>query len=220
LAFFRDLSINLRIQIAREGEEEYYISALQDIKEKEISIAIPYRAGIPLALRAGDRVVVNFAGENEAFRFSTTVLGRRSDRIPLYSLAFPETIERVQRREHVRAPVMLEAGIAEVIPGKEWNFEQARSLDISAGGMKIFSPKPYPVNTILMVRFTLPKKGNAARMTVKAKVVRQDAVLTDGRRSYLLGVRFVDITSRQQDEIFSFIFSKMTELGRLRVKDK
>ncbi|MCL6639437.1 MAG: flagellar brake domain-containing protein [Firmicutes bacterium] len=223
----KNLRVNMRIEVAREGEEEYYTSSIQDIKKDVILISIPYRARLPLSLWTGQKVNVRFMGDNEVFSFDSTVQGTISDGIPLYELAVPERLTRVQRRNHVRVPATLEIRLREATDGAAsgGGFDEqgetiVKSINISAGGLKFLAEKKYPAGTVLMVRFSLPKDGGIVYIDARAKVVRCENVGDDDKGRYAVAVKFVKISPFHQDVIYSYVFQRMRELSRLRVAGK
>lgn len=211
------LAINQRIMVALEGTDEYYVSSVEDITADTVYIAVPYRRQVPLMLSPGDRVTVQFTGENECFSFTTTVTDRREDRILLYGLAFPDEIKRIQRRRDVRLCLLMDVQYAEVPEGDtEPVFKAGQALDISAGGMRLVCDKEYPLGTVLLVKFRLPLRNSFFETVARAEVVRTEPVALEKKRLYHCGVKFLDMPQSHKDKIFSFIFWKMMEQARLR----
>lgn len=211
------LYINLKIDVARAGEYDYYQSVVQDVDEDSFYISVPYLRRVPLRLMRGERVVVRFAGENESYMFETRVIGLYRDKITLYRLAAPAALERVQRRSYVRLPVAMEVSIAEMPErGYSPRYKKATALDISAGGMRIAVKTPYREGTIFFVRFVLPIKDGQSEMILKARAIRCITVRNEDEVIYHLGLEFIDISQRQRDMIVGFIFDRMTENSLFR----
>jgi c-di-GMP-binding flagellar brake protein YcgR len=227
LVLQKDLHISMKIEVAREDEGTYYISSIQDIKKGVILIAIPYLAGEPLNLQSGQKVNIKFSGANEAYSFATIVQGMVNDTIPLYILAVPQHLERVQRRSYVRVPANLEINLKKTLNDDEMKFDSAeqdvivvRSLNISAGGLKFICDQRHPLNTAFGLNFSLPGEGRNIQISATANVVRREELDRDGKRRYAVSLAFLEINSYQQDEIVSYIFKRMVELGRMRVAGK
>jgi len=211
------LSVNQRILVALEGTDEYYVSSVEDITADEVFISVPYRRQVPLLLSRGDRVTVQFTGENECFAFNTTVTTRREDKILLYGLAFPDEIKRIQRRRDVRLSIILDVQYAEAPEGDaEPVFRAGQALDISAGGMRLVCEKEYPPGTVLLVKFRLPLRNSFFETAARAEVVRTEPVALEKKRLYHSGIKFLDMPQNHRDKIFSYIFWKMMEQARLR----
>ncbi|MEW6572630.1 MAG: flagellar brake domain-containing protein [Bacillota bacterium] len=211
------LAVNQRIIVALEGSGEYYVSSVEDITSEEVFISVPYRRQIPLMLSRGDRVRVEFSGDNECFAFVTAVTGRREEGILLYSLAFPDEIERIQRRRDVRLAVMLDVAYALAPEGDAAAvFKEAKALDLSAGGIRLVTDQDYPPGTFLLVKFRLPMRNDFFETVTKAEVIRTEPVVLEKKRLHHLGLKFIDMPQAHKDKIFSYIFWKMMEQARLR----
>jgi c-di-GMP-binding flagellar brake protein YcgR len=225
LSVDKRLQINLKIGLTREGKEANYISSIQDVVGNEIHIAIPYCERIPLDLKSGDIVTVNFTGESELYSFKAKVLGKQNDVIPLYRLTMSEQIKRIQRRKYVRIPVRLRIMITQVdavdenlSEGDEPNI--VRSVDISAGGMKFYSGKRYSLNKGLLVEFFVTKQEHKVQIKALAKIVRCQKINVQGITRYLHSIEFTGIGPGQQDDIFHYVFTRMREIGRMLVSGK
>lgn len=211
------LAVNQRILVALEGSEDLYASSVEDITSEEVFISVPYRRQIPLMLSRGDRVKVQFSGDNECFSFVTAVTGRREEGILLYSIAFPDEIRRIQRRRDVRLAVLLDVAYAPAPIGDEAAvFKEAKALDLSAGGIRLVTEHEYPPGASLLVKFRLPMRNDFFETVSKAEVMRTEAVVLDKKKLYHLGLKFVDLPQSHKDKIFSYIFWKMMEQARLK----
>jgi len=211
------LAVNQRIVVALEESEEFYVSSVEEITPEEVFISVPYRRRMPLMLSRGDRVKVEFPGNNEYFSFMTAVTGRREEGVLLYSLAFPEKIKRIQRRRDVRLAVLLDVAYAPLPEGDgAAAFKEAKALDLSAGGLRLVTEQEHPPGTMLLVKFRLPLRKESFETVTKAEVVRTEPVMLEKRRLFHLGLKFVDLPQAHRDKIFSFIFWKMMEQARLR----
>lgn len=209
------IQINLKIRVNRKGEKNWYASSVQDIDRNSFSISIPTLGASPLILKPGEQVNIAFVLEMSRFEFETKVIGRRYDNIPLYVMALPKRYVRVQLREFVRIPVILEVKYA-VLPddGKQPTFNICSSLDLSGGGMKLLLEEKYPESDKLILRFTLPFKTCAEEIEAVGRVVR---VWRETESTlYQTAVKFERISRKQQDLIVRFILMKMSEQRRLR----
>jgi c-di-GMP-binding flagellar brake protein YcgR len=211
------LTISQRIEVSLEGTEEYYVSAVEDITADTIYIAVPYRSQIPLLLSEGDRVNVKYIGDSELFFFETSVVGRREDKVLLFGISFPEKLKRVQRRRDVRLCTLHDVFYAEIPEENERPvFKHANALDLSAGGLRLVTDKPFEVGTRLQLKFQLPVRDTFYEIATKAQVKRQEPILMDNQRVYHLGLEFLELPQNQKDKIFSYIFWKMMEQKRLQ----
>jgi len=209
------LFVNQKIQVLKKEGRDWFISSIQDIRGGVISIAIPYLGERPLILRAGDEIKVRFTMENCSYIFDTKVIGEATDNIKLYRLAYPEAIDRVQQRMHVRLPVMLD--VEYTVPGRDPKKTslKAVTVDLSGGGAKLAVRERINENTRLLLKFTLPLRSRPEPLELEALVVRSMKVEPE-RELYHLGVKFINTTRHQEDLIVRFVFEKMAQQKRLR----
>mgnify|MGYP005835122259 CR=1 FL=1 len=215
--FFPDLKVRQKIMVARRGEKEWFFSTIQDIRDGELFIEQPRQRERVLVFHPGEEVEVRITGENASYVFFTRVLGRTRDQIPLYRLAPPETIQRVQQRRFVRFPVSLEVFYAFPPDEKKRRprYLKGLSLDLSGGGVRLAVREPVEEGAVLQLRFTLPLKRGLKEIKTEGKVVRCWKSEKEGAAGYEIAVEFLDIGRTQQDYIVNFIFSRMAEQGRL-----
>ncbi|MGO0121714.1 flagellar brake protein [Desulfothermobacter acidiphilus] len=211
-----ELTVSQRVQVARAGEEDYYVSTVEDITDEAIFIALPYRQRSPLMLEVGDRVKVLFPGESECFWFSSTVRARLEEgKVILYALTLPTTVKRVQRRRDVRLYETMPVEFAPYREGEEPAWQPTLALDLSAGGVRIASPRAYEPGSTLWVRFRLPLRNEELEIATPARVARCEPVVLEGKRLYHLGLEFLQLSRSQKDKIFSYVFWRMMEKRRL-----
>jgi len=209
------LKINQNVLVTRAGgEDDWYATSVQDINDKEFCISIPTKESIPLILMSGEAVKVSFVHDNSRFEFEARVKGRRQDNVPLYVLTLPKEYKRVQMRGFVRVPVIMEVCYARVPEeGKQPVFNRGDTLDLSGGGMRLLIKEDYPVDTRLIIKFTLPLKTGPEEIEVVGRVVRSWS--HEQTRLRQVAVEFVKIYRRQQDLVVRFILSKLSEQRRL-----
>lgn len=209
------LRVNLNIKVTRaSGEEDWYSSSVQDVGPGTFYIAVPTQGPNPLVLGRGEKVRVTFVNEMSRYEFTTAVVGWRQDNIPLYELLIPGELRRIQLREFVRVPVMLDVEYAEDTgEGARPSYKKCTALDISGGGVRLLTKKEMPAGTRLFLRFTLPLKTGPEEMELKGKVVRSWS--DPETRNHQCGVQFVGISRRQQDLIVRYVLFKLSEQRRL-----
>lgn len=210
------IEINQIIHITRAGDHiDDYVAKVQDLDEHNFYISVPSKGPNSLILRKGDRVKVSFISEECRFLFNTKMMGLRNENIMLYALAIPEEYERVQQRAFYRLPIIMEVNYA-IMPeeGKNPVFVKSESLDLSGNGMKIVSKNDYAPDTMLLLKFNLPFKNGPVAMEVTGQVQR--SWLEENAKRYNLGVKFVNMSLRQEDSIVRFVLTKTVEQNRLR----
>ncbi|WP_027363312.1 flagellar brake protein [Desulfotruncus alcoholivorax] len=214
------LKIGQKIQVRRKDGKEWYNSGIQDIRAGYIHIIMPFLKEIPLVLRRNEQVAVRFFSENSSFIFDTNVVGEINDNIKLYRLDYPQKINRVQQRSHVRLPVIIDVEYAvleeeEKEKNKKAAYKKTTTVDLSGGGMKLLTREKIEPGTKILLVISLPLKNRPELLEIKSVVVR--CVKVDPNREvYHLGIKFEDISLSQEDKIVRFVFEKMARQKRLR----
>ena len=163
-----------------------------------------------MVLSRGERIQVQILLAGERIEFKSTVFGKRYDNIPLFTLSMPDDYKRVQLRNFVRLPIMMDAFYA-VIPEDPEDvpqFIKTTTLDLSGGGIRIAVDKNYPSGTKLLLKFTLQIKNMNHEVEVTGKVAR--SYYPDNTNTILAATEFTNITRRQEDLIVRFIINKMS----------
>lgn len=210
------LRLNLPVKVAKSSDNTYFASIIQDIREEYFAIMLPYHEGRPLILISGDEVLIRFVQEKESYLFVTTVLSRQKEsNLFLYLLKLPEKIEQVQNRLYVRLPVIMKVWRADLPAGKQDPaFLKTKTLDLSAGGMKIVFDRFYQKEDLVLLKFSLPSPAkndsiNLIEFNTRARVVRCETVISN--KLYHAGIEFLDLKENQRDKIFNFIFREMSK---------
>lgn len=211
----KGLRINHNLKITRSGgEEEWYVSKVQDISDAGLCISVPVKGANPLVLGIGETVKITFIMEMSRYEFETRITRWRHDNILLYELAWPEKIRRIQLREFVRVSCIIEVEYAELPQeGRQPVFKPCDSLDLSGSGMRLLVQKEYPAGTRLMLKWVLPFPGFEEQIEVMGKVVRSRP--DRNARKYLTGIQFEEISRRQQDLIVRYVLRRLSEQRRL-----
>ncbi|AFL72532.1 PilZ domain-containing protein [Thiocystis violascens] len=97
------------------------------------------------------------------------------------------------RRQHPRAPLGCEVQLQPInsqLAGTAGCSYDSVSCDISAGGMRIWSDRPYPTKTRLLLAFECDAQGWSGVTSCVGSVVWIDPHPAEGR--CLLGIKFGD----------------------------
>jgi len=119
----------------------------------------------------------------------------------LLTLNYSETVSTADRRLYPRAsiaillfyaPYDMEKGLV------DWDkIERTSTVDLSAGGVRFVSFKPYPLNTKFCLFFDL----EAGSHLYYARVVRVE----EGESHYLIASEFFDISVRERAELAEYV---------------
>lgn len=127
-----------------------------------------------------------------------------------------------QRQFH-RLPSRLEVDYSELKWG-EGNTLTGMTENVSANGILLRSPKPYPLGTILKIHFRIaglqwhragfhkPNTPETQHITILGRVVRiEENPPGDGQPVYDIGVVFVNIDPDDQEALMNYIETKRKE---------
>lgn len=153
-----------------------------------------------------------FQGDNQLFAFDTKVVKRISDAQMTLRYAFnlpdEKKIKRIQRREYLRVPEMIDVTVL-AADGESFESFETTSLDVSAGGMKIIANRaPVEVDESLVVVFRIEdEQGSPQLFRLKSRLVR----IHKQEVKEELSLAFEDLTPREQETILRFCFRVQLE---------
>lgn len=206
-----DLKINQLIEIEIENNDlsiERLPGRIEEVRAPYLVVSMPMKHGVMMPLRTGQDIVVVVSVRSGFFAARTKVLGRKRDPIPVLILEMPQEFKNIgQRRQYVRLEIALPVEFRLLGSNRELAVEQGTTSDISGGGVFMVSnvclDPGQQVNMCLWL-------GKQDIIECRGVVVRshQDA---DKRKTYCTGVKFLDISEKQRDKIFNFIFAKQRE---------
>lgn len=202
----------LRVQVEGRSEGKTKIASIHD---QVIWIESPSEIDTlkTFFLHEGDAMrVYFFKGEEQLYAFDTVVSKRMSDKqLTLrYAFVLPDEkkIKRVQRREYLRVPEMIDVMVS-AEDGQAFSSFETTSLDISAGGMRIVANRaPIAIDESLIVGFDIPDdRGVTQSFRVKSRLVRihEQAVKQE------LSLCFEELSHRDQETILRYCFRAQLE---------
>lgn len=204
---FEGLSIQI---VVHEGEYKgRYKTKIEEIGQKIISIGIPVLDSQFIPLRVGTPMEVVFADDISAYSFSTIILKRYDIPIPTLIIAYPEIINKLQRRRFVRVQAV--SAVKYRIMENETVSQEKQGFmhDISGGGMLIQTKEAIPAQALLMLELVLC----SIPLKLTAVVIRCQK---EDDKTFLVSMEFCDITEKIRDKIISLVFEiqrKMRKKG-------
>lgn len=205
--------INEQVSMRPEGGDRWETTAVQDVRDGMMAVSTPgpsYGAG---HIRPGQRWVVRYFDEMREYRFTARIRSVQRTPVALAWLELPAQVEEIQRRQHVRLPVILPAHVW-VEAGEEEGDTPglpASTVDISAGGVQLRLADALPAAGSYRVAIELAEGPVTARARRVRSVERR---LPDGRCHWDYGFAFVEIDPADQDRIVRFIFTEQRRLRR------
>lgn len=204
--------INQIVEI--EVEEGYDFSGsfrtrVEDIRENSLVLGMPMEKSNYIPLRPGSEVIVWYWDDSASYAFYCRVRDRIREPIPLIVLEWPPfKTEKIQRRNFVRVPVNLELDFAIDGQSEKEEFQKVIIRDLSGGGAQFISKTKLAKGEILKIRLFLPQKT----IECKAKVMWVYTEIIDKRERYLVGIKYLDISEKTQDQIIEYVFQRQREL--------
>ncbi|MDN5346766.1 MAG: hypothetical protein PWP65_330 [Clostridia bacterium] len=209
------LRINQQVHIQAEGRKESLRSLVQDVGEEVFTVMAG--SGEEEIFHRGDEVRVVFYTGEARYEFTTQVLGRVLEPVPVYVLARPVEIKRVQAREFVRVKAALEVRYQVLTEGDLARLKALRprkkavSIDISGGGMQLVLREELKEGDLLLLALEIPQQESFVRLTLLGRVKRVVLQEQKGYRHYVAGVAFEDISERERDVIIGYVFRRLLE---------
>lgn len=202
--------INSKVEIL--WHDGNYKSDIQNVTENMIAISVPIKDGQYIPLSKGEKITAIYYANGNVYEFESVVTGRAHDRIPVIYLEMPSNIVKVQRRNHVRVPLIADISCAlvkknltiEQIGSNDIDFFNAFTLDMSGGGIKIVTKRKVSVGDRLLITVSLKDET----LNLQGQIIR---VEKDFEKRSVCGVNFVDMDNKTTEKLIRIIFQIMRE---------
>lgn len=204
------LKIGQRVEFYVEGDETRYASRIEDMTDDMLEVAMPMnRQGVPIIPRDGEKLYGVAVGHQCRFRFFTLFkgIGRKDDRISIWYVTVPDTMERFQNREFVRVKVNLKVIVKLVDEdGTIHEDELVPVVDLSGSGICLAFEHEVKPNTKAGVVITgIPGAGT---IDVMCRVVRCSPVeRSDESVIYHVGAAFQHLPRAVSNKIIRYLFA-------------
>lgn len=189
-----------------------YKSNIQNVTDKYISISIPTKDGQYIPLKKDDRIMAIYYNGANVYQFSSVVIDRAVDGIPIINVEIPSKLQKVQRRNHFRIPLIVDVACAIVgkdksiteIGNNQIDFFNAFTLDVSGGGLKLVTKQKVHRGDKLLITITLKDQS----FSMNGEIAR---VEKNKDNTYLCGVNFVNNETKTTEKLVKIIFGIMRE---------
>lgn len=183
---------------------------LSFVDKRELEIAVPREDGHEVVVPPEYKVLLELVLPDGLRRMSAYVKSRTASKPPGLLLDWPETDERIQRRDNVRVSVMFQVFVRpEVGPGKYGTRINGTVVDVSAGGARVLVPEPLWEG--LNVELALQIPGIGERMCA-GKVIRSlESTNATSAYQFSIGVQFNEISEAVKRDITKFVFDTQLE---------
>ncbi|MDR3563182.1 MAG: flagellar brake domain-containing protein [Negativicutes bacterium] len=206
--------IDILVDDPETSKRRIYYSRIEDVHNDTLVIGAPYSQGFYLPPRIGRELSARVTSDACAYFFKTRLRGYVHEPIPLWTIAMPVDIERVQMRSFVRLGVNLDVTLTVIDPDKPVTTITTITKDISAGGLRVLLAQPMPPETKLDI--TLPlEEGSVVQAT--GELVR---VIMPEREhdKYELAIKYSKIDERARNLIVKYIFKKQVERRKKEIE--
>jgi c-di-GMP-binding flagellar brake protein YcgR len=204
--------VNQNIMIEILSHELSCKSNIADIGEAEILISIPLNREIIGLLSLGTKLEITFSSGESKFQFTTEILGRTRENIPLLRLAKPKEsdIIKIQQRENVRVNSNLRLIVDE---------HELHTINISAGGALFSSKSDFVIHEGegLTGILYIPDERSKEPVPIpfESKVIRVTWMKEIGKN--FVAIEFTSIKRPDQMKIIQHCFEKQRKM-RLKVR--
>ncbi|MCB2359337.1 flagellar brake protein [Clostridium estertheticum] len=203
-----DFKLNKKLEIL--VDEKYFNSNVQDVTEDYIAISIPTNSGEYLPLSNGSIIDVIYYEEENIYKFSSSIIGRKFENIPILLLAKPEEIKKIQRRRYVRVPLIKTAKYINLKNEPKVNLStiddskylKAVLVDLSGGGMRVKVSEEIKDNDFLLVALTV----NEEEVLIVGQTKR---IMKDDDSRFICGLSFEFLDNATQEQLIRYIFQLM-----------
>lgn len=219
------------------SDKKVYYSLLVDIDaEDRLTVTMPIEAGKVVPLTVGERYWLVFYTHSGIYQAKALIIAReRQGNVHVMILRALTELERIQRRQFYRIECVMdveyrimgeiEAKGYEILrtkayktmedrikikrllvpSGNEWN--KGVAVDISGGGMRFNTKQNHENPDYLELRFLLNIGAVTKEIITPARVIRYAAV-KNSLDTKEFRVEFVEISTKQREDIVQYVFNE------------
>ena len=210
----KDLKPNLLVSIVVKdsGNRGLYHSRIEEVGDSHLMLAAPIKQGALVALSEGANIEVQIASRDLNCSFSSKVLRRVRHPIPMLLVELPAKAIRLQRRAWVRVPTVMNLSYLLLTEDdSEPAPVEAKTIDISGGGMLFATREDIKPESFLVLKFSL---FPGEEMEMLGRVVRVSKQIEERMRPIRVAVEFQGVDNRERGQITRYVFERQRELIR------
>ena len=199
-----------------------YISQLLDVFDSNnVIIAVPSHETKFMLIPTDTRIRVIFQDKNQGLLsfIGTIVKKQKNENMLTFHTRIDSPFEKIQRRNHFRLECVLDAAYFLCNESEEQSemltdsaareYKKALTKNLSGSGACIVTDEDIPKNSRIEVVICL---GKAISIKVLCNVARSSALDTLCVRKFAIGLHFIKITAKDENELVKFIFNKQRAL--------
>lgn len=178
------------------------------IRNDLVALAPPCVGGAAIPLPLNQAMLITFRSHGVPCQIPAKLVQAPAASSEWYWARVTGPLVRNQRRSDARVPVVIPVTIRPENASTDADEVSASTVDASLGGLQLASPREFAVYDRLGLSLDL------AGVTLRApgEVIRSSAE-TD-RRSWRLGVRFLDMTGSDRRRLMNFLLDRQRALRR------
>jgi c-di-GMP-binding flagellar brake protein YcgR len=207
-------------------DERNYVSQIFDFDGDDIIAALPMYEGHLVTLEVDSRLDCYFYTPRGIFRGTARITSRYKEKnLYLMKLEQEGELRKFQRRQYYRLPCNIGAQmrtleVAEVLDYSagqepvetlETVYESGVIVDISGGGVRIFTPQKYEKDDYLYVKFSIDMNVGRRDLELLTRVVM--CIESHGKDDYYdVRVQYKDIPPQIRDSIVKYIYEQQRKI--------
>lgn len=209
--FKLEVNLNVEIEVLDGPYKGTYKTVIDNLDANRISFGLPIMKGVPVPLGLNSVVKVTYMDAIAIYSFDGAIVDRVNDPRPLFTVAYPKEVKRIQRRSFVRCDVRFPLTFHKLSPTMEVLLKDQKAIveDVSGGGLRLETETQLELGDLLDIYLDLPNKDKVIAL---GKVVRVFPKPSAKPELFSIGVFFEFIEERDRDKIMRFIFEKQREL--------
>lgn len=204
------------------ADKEMFLSQIIDLKDDSIICTMPVSKGKLIVLETGTLLEAFFYAGKNLYRADCVIRSRgKEGNIFTMELELKSSLVKFQRREYFRLECTIQADVITLTDDEKKEFidtgkvpvnllmseDKGVIVDISGGGLRLFSKKQFEQGSIVNIIFTINVNGKEKKMSLAAKVVL--SVLGQNYDNvYDNRMQFVNIRKEDTDDIVKYVFAQ------------
>lgn len=203
-------------------EQITYVSQILDFEDDMLVVALPIHEGHLIALHEESELECYFYTQKGIFKAMTVIRSRYKDgNVYMMKIELLSELKKFQRRQYFRLPCnihvsMLPLDVAEVLdyssdnvvpekPESEWI--NGVIVDISGGGVRIFSGRDFEKNDSVLIRFSIDMNVGTRQIDILTRVVM--SIKSPNAEDYYDNrLQYRNVPENTRDAIVKYIFEQ------------
>lgn len=202
--------VNQQILIDVANKDLSFRSIIAENTDNEIFIGIPQSNNIGI-LPNGMEIDITFRAGDDLYKFSTEIMGKKLDNIPLYIIQKPheKQIHRIQRRENFRVNLNLKLLLNET---------EYTTVNVSAGGLLFSAREATDLQEDEMVSgiVLVPNVQNHELEEVAFQGQIRRIYTQDNNGLKYIAMEFIEINQQDQTKIIQSCFEQQRQMRLLK----